>query len=99
MRWLSCFLPFAGPPPDDDMLAPPPEDLMFGLDEGTPAAPPSEPAVGPSPAHSDGLQALADLGNMSTPGDSIRYLESPSCWLCQSQLCQQDISNYPEHNT
>lgn len=61
-----------GPPPDDDTLAPPPDDLMFGLEEGTPAAPPSEPAAGPSPAHSDGLQALADLGNMSTPGGSIR---------------------------
>jgi hypothetical protein len=54
------------------MLAPPPDDLMFGLEEGTPAAPPSEPAAGLSPAHSDGLQALADLGNMSTPGGSIR---------------------------
>ncbi|KAA6426441.1 MAG: sister chromatid cohesion 1 4 [Trebouxia sp. A1-2] len=61
-----------GPPPDDDMLAPPPDDLMFGLEEGIPVAPPSEPAAGPSPAQSDGLQALADLGNMSTPGGSIR---------------------------
>ena len=56
------------------MLAPPPDDLMFGMEGPTPPAPPSEPAVGPSPARSDGLQALADLGNMSTPGDSIRYL-------------------------
>ncbi len=54
------------------MLAPPPDDLMFGLEEGTPAAPPSEPAAGPSPAHSDGLQALADFGNMSAPRGSIR---------------------------
>lgn len=54
------------------MLGPPPDDIMLGLDDGTPAAPPSEPAVEPSPGHSDGLQALADLGPLSTPG-SIRF--------------------------
>ena len=60
-----------GAPPDDEMLAPPPDDIMMGLDEGTPAAPPSEAAANPSPDRSDGLQALADLGPLSTPG-SIR---------------------------
>lgn len=50
------------------MLAPPPDDIMIGLDEGIPAAPPSEPAVDPSPGRSDGFQALADLGPLSTPG-------------------------------
>ena len=73
MFFVNIVVLGAGGPPEDDMLAPPPDDLMFGLEEGTPAAPPSEPGVGPSPAHSDGLQALADFGNMSTPGDSIRY--------------------------
>ena len=60
-----------GAPPDDEMLAPPPDDMMLGLEDGTPAAPPSEPAVEPSPGCSDGLQALADMGPLSTPG-SIR---------------------------
>lgn len=60
-----------GAPPDDKMLAPPPDDIMMGLDGGTPAAPPPEPAVDPSSGRSDGLQALADLGPLSTPG-SIR---------------------------
>lgn len=60
-----------GAPADDEMLAPPPADLMLEMEDGTPAAPPSEPAVEPSPGHSDGLQALADLGPLSTPG-SIR---------------------------
>lgn len=61
-------------PREDEMLAPPPDDLMFGGEEEPPAAPPSEPAM-PSPVLSDGLQALADLGPLSTPG-SIR---SGSC--------------------
>lgn len=53
------------------MLAAPPDDMMFGMEEGTPAAPPSEPDTRPSPAPSDGLDALADLGSLPTPG-SIR---------------------------
>ena len=55
----------------EEMLAAPPDDLIFGMKDGTLAAPPSEPDFGASPALSDGLQALADLGPLSTPG-SIR---------------------------
>ena len=61
----------SGAPADDEMLAPPPADFMLEMEGGTPAAPPSEPAVGPSPGQSDGFQALADLGPLATPG-SIR---------------------------
>lgn len=69
----------SGAPADDEMLAPPPADLMLEMEEGTPAAPSSEPAVEPSPGHSDGLQALADLGPLSTPG-SMR--SAPTCEQC-----------------
>ena len=53
------------------MLEAPPDDIMFGMGEDTPAAPPSEPDTRPSPAPSDSLEALADLGSLPTPG-SIR---------------------------
>ena len=44
---------------------------MLEMEGGTSEAPPSEPAVEPSPGQSDGFQALADLGPLATPG-SIR---------------------------
>ena len=62
----------SGAPPEDELLAPPPDDLMMGMEGTTPLAPPSEPLSGPSPARSQGLPALSDLGNLSIPGSSLR---------------------------